>query len=78
MKPLKSIIRISALIVLSAFALALLFADEQGALTAAPIHKSVAAAILWVVTWLYKRWSRVDPVISAYDKYCEDAANGKK
>lgn len=42
------------------------------------LDKALALLAIWVFVLLYKKWSLVDPWISAYDKYCKkgmDAPN---
>jgi len=71
-----SIIRIAILLVISTFAFIFLFGEEQGddasALLRILVDKALAFAAFWYVGKLYKRWSKVDPWLMAYDKMCDE------
>lgn len=72
-----SIIRISILVALSCIAIILIFGEEQHAnlLTWTfrfIIHKAVGIGIIFLIARLYKRWSKVDPWLMAYDKMCDE------
>ncbi len=72
-----SIIRIAILSVLGLFAMKFLFCEEHDeALLDFYIHmfinKALAIAIIYQFARLYKRWSKVDPWLKAYDKMCDE------
>lgn len=72
-----SIIRIAILFVLGLFATIFLFGEEQDKnMWAFILHvivdKTLAIALCFYIGRLYKRWSKVDPWIRAYDKMCDD------
>lgn len=72
-----SIIRIAILCVLGAFAMIFLFGEEQDEATFdfllhVLVDKALAIAMFYYVGRLYKRWSKVDPWLKAYDKMCDE------
>lgn len=72
-----STIRIAILFILGFSATILLFGEEQDeSITYFLLHtimdKSLAFALFFYFGRLYKRWSKVDPWIMAYDKMCEE------
>lgn len=69
--------RIAALLVLGMFAMLLLLVDEQGVnLLTCTLHfifdKALAVGTIFLMGRLYRRWSRVDPWLKAYDKMCDE------
>lgn len=71
-----SIIRISILFILCSFAMLFICAEEMDeSLFAWTIHffidKALGIAACFVVAGLYKRWSKTDPWIMAFDKLCD-------
>lgn len=72
-----SIIRVSILIVLGFLATILLFGEEQEESTAwfllhVLMDKTIAIGLFYYIGHLYKRWSKVDPWLKAYDKMCNE------
>lgn len=72
-----SIIRICILLVLGVLAMIFLFCEEQDAnLFAFFLHvivgKALGIALCYYIARLYKRWSKVDPWLMAYDKMCDE------
>ena len=72
-----SIIRIAILFVLGLFATIFLFGEEQDENVGAfflhvIVDKALAIALCLYIGRLYKRWSKVDPWIKAYDKMCDE------
>lgn len=75
-----SIIRIAILVVLGCFAMIFLLGEEQDeSLSAFFLHilvdKVLAIALCYYIGRLYKRWSKVDPWLKAYDKMCDEVMN---
>lgn len=73
-----SVIRIAILFVLSGFAFIFLFGEEQDEnLSAFFLHvivdKGLGIALCFYIAWLYKRWSKADLWLKAYDKMCDEA-----
>lgn len=71
-----SIIRIIILFVLFSFATLFLLGEEQGdgawVILQMLIDKGLALAAFWYGGKLYKRWSKIDPWLKAYDKKCDE------
>lgn len=72
-----SIIRISILVALSCIAIILIFGEEQDEnLWAFFFHvlvdKGLGIGLCFYIGRLYKRWSKVDPWLKAYDKMCDE------
>lgn len=71
-----SIIRIAILCALFTFGMIFLFGQEQGdntwTLFQILIDKALALAAFGYMGKLYKRWSKIDPWLMAYDKMCDD------
>lgn len=71
-----SIIRIVILLALGMFAMVFLFGEEQGdsvwTLFQILIDKALALAAFGYMGKLYKRWSKIDPWLMAYDKMCDE------
>lgn len=72
-----SIIRIAILFALACIAAILLFGEEQDEnLFAFFLHvivdKALGIALCYYIARLYKRWSKVDPWLIAYDKMCDE------
>ena len=71
-----SIIRIAVLCALFTFGMIFLFGQEQGdstwTLFQILIDKAFALAAFGYMVKLYKRWSKIDPWLMAYDKMCDD------
>lgn len=78
MNKIKSLIRIAVLFTLGIVAIALLFGEEQTTDNANWfIHfvfdKSLSFGLIYCCVRLYKRWSKVDPWLMAYDEMCDEA-----
>lgn len=72
-----SIIRICILFVLGMVAFLLIFGEEQDAdlLTWTLrfiIDKAVGIGVLFLIARLYKRWSKIDTWLIAYEKMCDE------
>lgn len=72
-----SVIRLAILIILFSVAVVFLFGEEQDeSLFSFTIHlimdKAFALGLFYYVGRLYKRWSKVDPWLKAYDKMCDE------
>ncbi len=72
-----SIFRIVTLFILSGIALILLLCEETDETPSAFIlhlfiDKALAIGLFFYVGNLYKRWSRIDPWIKAYDRMFDD------
>ena len=72
-----SVIRIAILFVLGSVATILLFGEEQDAnigwfLLHVLMDKAIAIGLFYYIGRLYKRWSKVDPWLKAYDKMCDE------
>lgn len=75
-----SVVRIAILFVLFATAMLLLFGEEEGVLRLI-VDKAFAFGLFYYLGKLYKRWSKTDPWLKAYDKMCDevmDAPNPMK
>ncbi len=75
-----SLLRCLILFTLGVFSFFFLFCEEMDEnLSAWLLHlifdKVLAVLALWFSVLLYKRWSLVDPWISAYEKYCKKDCN---
>lgn len=73
-----SLIRIAILFALGIAALLLIFGEEQDEnLIALFLHiivdKAFGIGLCFYIGRLYKRWSKVDPWLMAYDKMCDEA-----
>ena len=72
-----SVIRLAILIILFSVAVVFLFGEEQDEATFdfllhVFVDKALAVAMFYYVGRLYKRWSKVDPWLKAYDKMCDE------
>lgn len=69
-----SIIRIAILLALLTFGAQFLLGEEPEScsLLRIVIDKALAFAALRYMGKLYKRWSKVDPLLKAYDKKCDE------
>ena len=72
-----SIIRIAILFALSMVAFLLIFGEEQDADIFSwafrfVIDKAIGIGTVFLIAWLYKRWSKVDPWLKVYDKMCDE------
>lgn len=69
-----SIIRIGILISLFSVGLLFLMGEEPDTASVLQIffNKGFALACLYWMGKLYGRWSKVDPIIKAYDKWSDD------
>lgn len=72
-----SSIRIAILFGLSFFAIILILGEEQDPnvfmfLLHIGIDKGLGIGLCFIIGHLYKRWSKVDPWIMAYDKMCDE------
>lgn len=72
-----SIIRIAILFALGMVAFLLIFGEEQdeNLLTWTfrfIVDKVLGIGIIFIIARLYKRWSKIDPWLIAYDKMCEE------
>jgi len=74
MNKIISIIRIAILMVISSFAFIFLFGEESEdcSILQILVDKALAFAAFWYVGKLYKRWSKIDTWLMAYDKMCDD------
>lgn len=73
-----SIIRIVILFALGMFAMIFLFGEEQDEnifafLLHVCVDKALAFAAFLYAGRLYKRWSKIDPWLMAYEKMCDEA-----
>lgn len=72
-----SVIRIAILFILSGLAFIFIFGEEQDENVWAfffhvIVDKGLALAAFWYGGKLYKRWSKIDPWLKAYDKKCDE------
>lgn len=72
-----SILRLASLFILFGLAAVLLFGEEQNDNLAffflhLVMNKGMALALFFCVGVLYKRWSKIDPWIKAYNKMTND------
>lgn len=72
-----SIIRIAILFSLGMVAFLLIFGEEQDADLLSwtfrfVIDKTIGIGTVFLIARLYKRWSKVDPWLKAYDKMCDE------
>ena len=72
-----SIIRICILFVLSGLAMIFIFGEEQeenilAFLLHVIVDKALGIALCYYIARLYKRWSKIDPWLMAYDKMCDE------
>lgn len=72
-----SIIRIAILFALGMVAFLLIFGEEQdeNLLTWTfrfIVDKAFGIGTIFIIARLYKRWSKIDPWLIAYDKMCEE------
>lgn len=72
-----SIIRIAILFALGMVAFLLIFGEEQDAdLLTWTLHfiidKAVGIGVLFLIARLYKRWSKIDTWLIAYEKMCDE------
>lgn len=72
-----SIIRIAILLVLGCFAILFFFGEEQDEtvfffLLHVLVDKTLGIAIIIYTGRLYKRWSKVDPWLIAYEKMIDE------
>lgn len=77
MKKTISFIRIAILLALGAVSYMLLFGKEQndnGALWALyfVVDKALGIGSFLLIGILYKHWSKVDPWLKAYERFCDD------
>lgn len=77
-----SIIRIAILFVLGTLAIIFFFGEEQDEaimplLLHMAVDKSLAFAMFYSIGTLYKRWCKVDPIIMACDKMCNEVMEGE-
>lgn len=82
MNKIISIIRISILFVLGTLAMIFLFGEEQDTDTLPflfhmLVDKSLAFALCFCIGNLYKRWSKIDPLLIACDKMCNEVMEGE-
>ncbi len=73
-----SLYRIAVLFVLGMVGFIFLFGEEVDEDTVAFVYRfiidnAIAAGALLVMAWLYKKWSKVDPWLKAYEKSCDEA-----
>lgn len=74
-----SIIRLAVLLTLGTIAMIFLFGEEQDqSLPAFLVHvavdKTLALALCYSIARLYKRWSKTDPWLMAYNRMCDRVA----
>ena len=72
-----SIIRIAIIFALAGIAAILLFGEEQDEnilafLLHVIVDKAIGIGSIFLIARLYKRWSKVDPWLMAYDKMCDE------
>lgn len=72
-----SIIRIAILFILSSLAFIFIFGEEQDENVWAfffhvIVDKGLGIGLCFYVGWLYKRWSKFDPWLKAYDKKSDE------
>lgn len=72
-----SIIRICILFVLSGLAMIFIFGEEQDEnnlafLLHVIVDKALGIGLCFYICSIYKRWSKVDPWLKAYDKMCDE------
>lgn len=69
-----SVIRIAILFVLFTAAMLFLFGQEpeDSFFFRIIVDKALAFGLFYYVGKLYKRWSKVDPWLKAYDKMCDE------
>jgi len=72
-----SIIRIAILFVLCSFAIIFLFGEEQDTnffplLLHMIVDKALAFFLCYLIGHLYKRWSKIDLLLMACDKMCNE------
>lgn len=72
-----SFIRIAILFVLGMVAILLIFGEEQDEnilafLLHVIVDKALGIGLCFYIGRLYKRWSKVDPWLMAYDKMCDE------
>ena len=72
-----SIIRLVILFALGMFALLFIFGEEQDEdlliwMLRFIADKAVGFGAIYLIDRLYKRWSKVDPWLMAYDKMCDE------
>lgn len=73
-----SVIRIAILFILSGLAFIFIFGEEQDENVWAfffhvIVDKGLGIGLCFYIGRLYKRWSKVDPWLKAYDKMCDEA-----
>ncbi len=73
-----SIYRIVVLFALGMFAFLFLLGKEVDEDTKAfffrfGINKALATGVLFLMAWLYEKWSKIDPWFKAYKKACDEA-----
>lgn len=78
-----SVIRIAILFVLGSVATILLFGEEQDENVWAfffhvIVDKGLGIGLCFYIGRLYKRWSKVDPWLKAYDKMCDEVMDNPK
>lgn len=72
-----SLLRIFSILALSLAAMIFIFFEENNDTMAALalhilIDKGLGIGLCFYIGRLYKRWSRVDPWLKAYDKMCDE------
>ncbi len=72
-----SVIRIAILFILSGLAFIFIFGEEQDENVWAfffhvIVDKGLGIGLCFYIGRLYKRWSKVDPWLKAYDKMCDE------
>lgn len=72
-----SVIRIAILFILSGLAFIFIFGEEQDENVWAfffhvIVDKCLGIGLCFYIGRLYKRWSKVDPWLKAYDKMCDE------
>lgn len=72
-----SVIRIAIILILSSLAVFLILGEEQetslfGFFIQVVLDKATGIALFYCVGRLYRRWSKVDPWLIAYDKICDE------
>lgn len=72
-----SVIRIAILFILSGLAFIFIFGEEQDENVWAfffhvIVDKGLGIGLCFYIGRLYKRWSKVDPWLKAYEKMCDE------
>ena len=75
MNKIISIVRIAILLALGMFAIIFLLSEESDSATwllRVIVDKALGFGAIFLISRLYKRWSKTDPWFIAYDKMCDE------